>query len=250
MTTAGRKPGLHLRLEAVTAGYGAADVLLGIDLEIGPGEAAAVLGPNGAGKSTLAKVVMGAIGIRQGTMSIDGVAVNRFSPRRAVALGIALVPEGRRIFPSESVADNLRIGGWANRRARSELATDRDAMFDRFPILGARRNQPAAALSGGEAQMLAVAMALMARPRMIVLDEPSLGLAPKVVDAVMSEITALRDQGVSVLLIEQNVRKALNVVDRAYILSLGAVQMSGTADEIRSNADVRNAYLGSRTDRA
>ena len=178
-------------------------------------------------------------------MTIDGQVISRLTPKKAVKAGIALVPEGRRVFPTVSIADNLRIGGWANRRTRGEIATDREAMYERFPILGSRRKHAAASLSGGEAQMLAVAMALMARPRLIVLDEPSLGLAPMVVDRIMEEVARLRDTGVSVLLVEQNVRKALKVVDRAYIVSLGVVHMSGTAAEMQGDADVRNAYLGS-----
>jgi branched-chain amino acid transport system ATP-binding protein len=242
--------GLHLELCGVHAGYGPADVLHGIDLEVKPGEAVAVLGPNGAGKSTIVKVVMGVVGTRAGGVSLDGALVRRFTPRAAVAAGISVVPEGRRVFPSESIADNLRIGGWANRRARSKVLADCERMYERFPILGDRRKHLAASLSGGEAQMLAIAMALMARPRLVVLDEPTLGLAPLIVDQIMDEIAELRSQGVSVLLVEQNVRKALKVVDRAYVLSLGVVQMHGSAEEVRTNADVRRAYLGSGAERA
>ena len=240
-----RVQGIHLDLDEVTTGYGPADVLKVVCIEIRPGEAVAVLGPNVAGKSTIAKLIMGTVPLRRGTMTIDGQMISRFTPKKAVKAGIALVPEGRRVFPTVSIADNLRIGGWANRRTRGEIATDREAMYERFPILGSRRKHAAASLSGGEAQMLAVAMALMARPRLIVLDEPSLGLAPMVVDRIMEEVARLRDTGVSVLLVEQNVRKALKVVDRAYILSLGVVHMSGTAAEMQGDADVRNAYLGS-----
>ena len=234
-----------LELRDVEVAYGGVPAVRDLSLTVEPGEIVGLIGPNGAGKSTTLHAIMGLVSARAGEIRFGGKSLRGRTPEAIARAGIALVPEGRRVFPTVSIADNLRIGGWANRRTRGEITTDREAMYERFPILGSRRKHAAASLSGGEAQMLAVAMALMARPRLIVLDEPSLGLAPMVVDRIMEEVARLRDTGVSVLLVEQNVRKALKVVDRAYIVSLGVVHMSGTAAEMQGDADVRNAYLGS-----
>jgi branched-chain amino acid transport system ATP-binding protein len=234
----------QLSLRSVDAGYGPTSVLRGVDLEVTSGEIVAVLGPNGAGKSTLVKTVLGVIPVRSGELRIDGKRVTSHSPRNANKAGIAVVPEGRRVFASQSIADNLRLGAFGQKRSSEELALDRASVYERFPILGERRNQPAASLSGGEAQMLAVGMALMARPRLIILDEPSLGLAPLVVDRVMEEVAKLGQSGVAVLLVEQNVRKALRVARRAVVLNLGRIELTGAASELLENARVGRAYLG------
>jgi branched-chain amino acid transport system ATP-binding protein len=237
--------GLRLELRGVHAGYGSTDVLRGVDLVVEPGEAVALLGPNGAGKSTIVNVITGVLPVRRGELLLDGEAMRFRAPHEAAGHGVAVVPEGRRLFGRQTVAENLRVGAWVRRRdSERDRARETEAVLDRFPILRDRQRQPAASLSGGEAQMLAVAMALLARPRLVVLDEPSLGLAPRVVGAVMDEITTLRQNGTSVLLVEQNLRRALRVVDRGYVLSLGTVRSRGSAAELQGSIDLRRTYLG------
>jgi branched-chain amino acid transport system ATP-binding protein len=237
-----------LTITGLRAGYGAADVLRGVDLTVEPGRLTVLLGPNGAGKSTLLRTVVGLLKPSAGRVELDGSRLDGRSSARIARAGVALVPEGRRLFGPEPIADNLLIGGWVRGRARAELERDRDAMYERFPILGQRRREAAASLSGGEAQMLAIAMALMARPRVLLLDEPSLGLAPIIVAEVMELAVDLARQGVGVLLVEQMVSKALAVADHVTDLGLGEVVASGTPAEVRADAAVASTYLGAAAD--
>jgi branched-chain amino acid transport system ATP-binding protein len=234
----------RLELSGVRAGYGAADVLNGVDLTVEPGKLTVILGPNGAGKSTLLRCVMGMLKLSGGTIELDGRRMDGQSSAKVARAGVALVPEGRRLFGTEPIADNLLVGGWVRGRSKAELLSDREEMYERFPILGQRRKESAASLSGGEAQMLAIAMALMARPRVLLLDEPSLGLAPRLVSEVMELAVGLAKQGSSVLLVEQMVTKALAVADWVAVLGRGSVVTAGTPAEVKADGAVAAAYLG------
>ena len=231
-----------LEVGNLVAGYGAADVLRGIDLMVGAGEIVAVLGANGAGKSTLNRTISGVVRARAGTIRFDGAAIEREAPAAIVARGLVQVPEGRRIFPNLSVRDNLDLGSY--RRARARRAVNRDRVFAIFPRLRDRLAQRAGTLSGGEQQMLAIGRGLMAEPRLIILDEPSLGLSPLLVEELFGLIAQLRAEGLSVLLVEQNVVESLAVAQRAYILEQGRFALSGTAAEIAADPQLKRAYLG------
>jgi branched-chain amino acid transport system ATP-binding protein len=240
----GSTSGLALSLHDVHAGYHALDVLHGVSLEVRAGEVVGVLGRNGAGKTTIVRAITGLLPIRSGQLLLDGVdRTKRYNPRRAVASGVAIVPEGRRVFAGTSVDDNLLVGAWPRRATRQELLHDREELLDRYPILRGRRRSAAGSLSGGEAQILALAMALMAKPRLVVLDEPSLGLAPIMFARVLEEVVALRETGVSVLLVEQNVSRALRVVDRAYVIGLGTVRSQGTPGQIAADREFKETFL-------
>ena len=234
----------QLVVSGVRAGYGAADVLNGVDLTVEPGKLTVLLGPNGAGKSTLLRCIMGMLKLSGGTIELDGRRLTGLSSAKVARAGVALVPEARRLFGPEPIADNLLVGGWVRGRSKTELLADREQMYERFPILGQRRKEPAASLSGGEAQMLAIAMALMARPQVLLLDEPSLGLAPRLVSEVMDLAAGLAGQGSAVLLVEQMVSKALAVADWVVVLGRGAVVTSGRPADIKANGAVATAYLG------
>ncbi|MET0632110.1 MAG: ABC transporter ATP-binding protein [Xanthobacteraceae bacterium] len=231
-----------LEVSNLVAGYGAADVLRGIDLTVGAGEIVAVLGANGAGKSTLNRTISGVIRARAGTVRFDGVAIEGEAPAAIVARGLVQVPEGRRVFPNLSVKDNLDLGSY--RRARARRALNRDRVFAIFPRLRERLAQRAGTLSGGEQQMLAIGRGLMAEPRLIILDEPSLGLSPLLVEELFGLIARLRGEGLSVLLVEQNVVESLALAHRAYILEQGRFALSGSAAEIASDPRLKRAYLG------
>lgn len=232
-----------LTVRGLVAGYPGVEVLHGVDLEVRAGQLTALIGANGAGKSTLLGSVMGTVGIKSGTIEFAGERLGG-RVRRAVDAKVALVPQGRRIFARRTVADNLLIGGWTAEVGKAELAARQQEMYARFPILGERSEQPAGSLSGGEAQMLAIGMALMPAPRLLLLDEPSLGLAPIVVDRVMAEVRELADQGMAVLIVEQVVHKVLKVADHGYVLQAGRVVADGPAAELRANAAIADAYLG------
>ncbi len=223
--------------------YGAIQALRGISLEVGAGEIVGLIGANGAGKSTTMLSVMGVVRPARGQIVYDGEPLLGKSPEAIIRRGIAPVMEGRRIFPSLTVEENLRLGA-ASVRDRAQIEQDLARWCAFFPILEERRKQPAGKLSGGQQQMLAVARALMSRPRMLLMDEPSLGLAPKLVQEVFKLIVQLRELGMTILLVEQNVRMTLDIVDRAYLLSTGRVEFSGTPAEIRAHADLERAYLG------
>jgi branched-chain amino acid transport system ATP-binding protein len=233
-----------LRVERLHAGYGRAEVLTGLSLTAGRGQVVAVVGPNGAGKSTLLNALMGVLPAR-GDIAFDGEPIARTSLEARVERGIALVPETRALFASMPVVDNLLLGGYRRRReARAARAARLDEVYALFPRLRERRAQPAGTLSGGERQMLAIGRALMGGPRLLMLDEPSLGLAPLVVREIFRIIERLRETGVTLLLVEQNARAALAVADHAYVLETGAIALSGPAAELAGDPRVIETYLG------
>jgi branched-chain amino acid transport system ATP-binding protein len=238
--------GVLLRVDNLHAGYGRVPVLHGVDLEVRRGEVVTLVGANGAGKSTLLKAIVGLVGVTMGSVAFDGEDITRITPERAVRRGIALVPEGRMLFGPLSVSDNLRLGAYTRggRTAAGEYAEDLERVFALFPVLRERQRQTAATLSGGEQQMLAVARALMSRPRMLLLDEPSLGLAPKVIAEIFGTLDTLRAAGLTVLLVEQDVKVALKHADRGYVMRTGRVVMEGSAGELLANDHVRLIYLG------
>jgi branched-chain amino acid transport system ATP-binding protein len=234
-----------IKVTGLHAGYGGVDALRDVSLELQAGRLTALIGPNGAGKSTLLRCLTGLLRPRLGEVRFNGDRIDRLSASRIAALGVCQVPEGRRLFGRQSIADNLLVGGWVQRKNRRQLTTDSERMFERFPILGQRRHEAAASLSGGEAQMLAIAMALMARPSVLVLDEPSLGLAPMMVTRILESVRELVSDGVTVLLVEQMVNKALAAADYAYVLGRGQVVLEGPAAELSGHPAVREVYLGS-----
>jgi branched-chain amino acid transport system ATP-binding protein len=230
---------------SLTAGYGRVSVLHDVGLEVADGEMVTVVGANGAGKSTLLKVIAGLVAPREGTVSFEGRDVTRLKAERRVDQGMALVPEGRRLFGPLTVAENLELGAYSRRRSGPDaLAAVRETVFELFPRLSERSSQPAATLSGGEQQMLAIGRALMSSPRLLLLDEPSLGLAPLVVKEIFAALDKLRAGGVTVLLVEQDARLALKHADRGYVLRTGRVALSGTAADLVADDDVRLIYLG------
>jgi len=231
-----------LNVRGLHAGYGEVEILRGIDLVVGSGEIVAVLGSNGAGKSTLNMTVSGLVAARQGSIEFDGRSIYNADPAEIVAAGLVHVPEGRRIFPNLSVADNLDLGSY--RRASAQRDTNRKRVFSMFPRLRERAAQRAGTLSGGEQQMLAIGRGLMAEPKLLILDEPSLGLSPLLVEEMFAMIMRLNRDGLAVLLVEQNVVQSLDIVRRAYVLENGSFVMSGSAADIRSNADLKRAFLG------
>ncbi len=232
-----------LALAGVTAGYGAFTALWDVALRVERGEAVAVVGPNGSGKTTLLRVISGILPVRGGTLTFDGVALTGRPAHEVVAHGIAHVPEGRRLFPNLTVADNLKMGAYLpSARARYRATLER--VFGLFPVLAERKLQRAGSLSGGEQQMLALGRALMSHPRLILLDEPSMGLAPVMVLRLFDLIRRVREEGYTILVVEQNVRQVLKLVDRAYLLEVGRVKMEGRAAELAEQDFVRKAYVG------
>jgi len=231
-----------LAVEGLRAGYGETEVLRGVDLEVGFGEIVAVLGSNGVGKSTLNRAISGIERPRAGVIRFDGSAIERERPAAIVARGLIHVPEGRCIFPNLNVRENLDLGSY--RRAAARRAQNREHVFAIFPRLAERQTQRAGTLSGGEQQMLAIGRGLMAEPRLIILDEPSLGLSPLLVEELFALIERIHTDGVAILLVEQNVVQSLEVADRAYILAEGQFVMSGAAAEIGADPELKRAYLG------
>ena len=231
-----------LRLDAVSASYRGLKALQGISLEVGQGEIVAVVGANGAGKSTLLKSIAGQV-TTEGAISFEGASLARMAPHRIARLGINLVPEGRRLFPRLSVEDNLRLGAYA-KRGDPDRFKPLGLVFELFPRLKERLKQRAGTLSGGEQQMLAIGRALMTQPRLLMLDEPSQGIMPRLVDDILDAVTRIRSLGVTILLVEQRLAEALAIADRAYVLQTGRVVMAGPAAEIAGNDEVRRAYLG------
>jgi branched-chain amino acid transport system ATP-binding protein len=232
-----------LSLATVSAAYGSFQALFGVSLDVARGEAVGVIGPNGAGKTTLMRVISGILPMQGGTMSIEGREISGLPAHRVVEQGIAHVPENRRLFPRLSVEENLRIGAFIP-SARARFAEQLDWVYQTFPRLKERRGQPAGTMSGGEQQMCAIARALMSKPKVLLMDEPSAGLAPIVVQQVFELVHRIRAQGLTVLIVEQNVQQVLDVVDRAYLLEVGAIKLSGTAAELRGNSFIREAYMG------
>jgi len=224
--------------------YGAVHAVRGVSFTVADGELVTLLGANGAGKSSSILCVAGAIKASGGQILLDGQDVTSANPEAMCRAGMATVPETRDVFPDLTVDQNLTLGAYVRRRDRKAVADDRTRMFEMFPRLAERREQAAGTLSGGEQQMLVIARALMSRPRILLLDEPSLGLAPAIVDQIFEMIAELKAQKLTILLVEQNARKALQVADRAYVLRLGEIAGSGTAHEIASSTDLDALYLG------
>jgi len=232
-----------LTLKSVQAGYGRLPVLKGISLHVRQGEVVTLIGGNGAGKTTTLRTISGLLPPRKGAIAFAGHDLTRLPPERIVTLGLALVPEGRRVFRTLSVTANLELGAY-HRRDKSEVRRDLEEIRARFPILKERAHQAAGTLSGGEQQILAIGRALMARPRLLMLDEPSMGLAPRMVTQVYHILAELKAQGTTILLVEQNARAALKVADRGYVLETGRIILDGTAADLRDDPEVQRAYLG------
>lgn len=231
-----------LDAEGVVGGYSSADMILkGVSASVAGGEIVAVLGPNGAGKSTLLKAIAGQVRVREGHIRLGGEDIAGLSPRAIAQRGVAYVPQEGNVFPTMTVRENLEIGGYlAPRETKARI----EGLFARFPILAEKRREAARALSGGQRQILAVAIALMVAPRVLLLDEPSAGLSPVATQALFETIRSIRDQGVAVLLVEQNALDALDLADRAYILAAGRNHTSGVASVLAADPDVRRAFLG------
>ena len=232
-----------LELRSVDAGYGSFQALFGVGLEVKAGEAVGVIGPNGAGKTTLMRVISGLIRPRSGSIVMEGADVLATPPHRIVNLGIAHVPEHRRLFPRLSVEDNLKMGAYMP-AARAKFAERLEFVFDLFPRMKERRHQMAGTMSGGEQQMCAIGRALMSNPKLLLLDEPSAGLAPVVVQQVFELVRRIRASGLTVLIVEQNVQQVLRIVDRAYLLEAGSIRISGTSTEVMGADTIKQAYLG------
>ena len=235
-----------LELKKLSAGYGATVVVRDIDLQVRDREIVALVGANGAGKSTLVKAISGLLAPQAGEILLDGDSIARLPPRDRVKRGIVHVPEGRQVFAGLSLAENLRLGAWAQRRALGApgIEARMREVCSRFPVLLERLQDPAGTLSGGQQQMLAIARGLMAKPRLLLLDEPSLGLAPLLVVQIFRLIEALREQGLSILLSEQNARMSLAIADRGYVIETGRVALAGSARDLLGRAEVAERYLG------
>jgi branched-chain amino acid transport system ATP-binding protein len=233
-----------LKLERLEVNYGPVRALKNVSLEVNPGEVVALLGANGAGKSTTLKAISALVKAKSGSITYGGQTISRLNPTQIVALGIAHSPEGRRVFPGMTVLENLKLGA-SQRRDKENISGDLERMFTMFPILRERKSQTAGTLSGGEQQMLALTRALMNRPKMLLLDEPSLGIAPLIVRQIFSTLKDLKLAGTTILLVEQNVNIALELADRAYVLRTGEIVLEGSANELRRDSErVAQAYLG------
>ena len=231
-----------LKLDNIVARYGRIEVLHGVSLEVAPGEIVTLVGSNGAGKTTLLRVISGVQPLAGGAIAFEARRIDRAPPHRRVQAGIAQAPEGRQVFGPLSVEDNLRLGAWTVRARDS--AGDLEAVYAMFPALAEKRAVAAGALSGGQQQMLAIGRALMGRPKLLLLDEPSMGLAPLLVEQILDAIVALPKRGVTVLLVEQNVSAALAIADRAYVIETGRIVLAGAARDLARDERVRAAYLG------
>jgi branched-chain amino acid transport system ATP-binding protein len=231
-----------LAIGGLRSGYGTFEVLLDVSLTIEPGQIVALIGANGAGKTTLLKTISGLIRPTAGTIEFDGKNIARRPPHKIVGLGLSQVPEGRAILKRMTVLDNLRMGAFI--RSDSEIDRDIDAVFQRFPALAERRDRMAGTLSGGEQQMLAIGRALVARPRLLLLDEPSLGLAPKFITRIFLTLRELQREGKTILLVEQNARQALQVADHGYVMERGRIVLSGSGQELLNMPEVQQTYLG------
>jgi branched-chain amino acid transport system ATP-binding protein len=232
-----------LEVDSLRSGYGRTPVLHDVTLQVGAGEIVALIGANGAGKSTLLNTIMGLITATAGDIRFDGRVITRLPTPEIVRAGLAQVPERRQLFGSMTVEENLRMGAYTS-TDRATIATDIQAQFRRFPILHERRRQSAQTLSGGEQQMVALARAMMSRPRLLLLDEPSLGLAPIIAARILEQVAALRDAGGTVLIVEQNARAALGIADRGYVMENGRITLSGSASELLHSSAIQDAYLG------
>lgn len=233
-----------IEVKDLQAGYGAVRAVRGVSLTLGKGELVTVLGANGAGKSSLMLAIASALKPTGGQVFFDGVDVTVASPERMVRLGLAMVPETRDVFPDLTVAENLRLGAYTRRRQVDAVRADLAKMYRMFPRLKEREDQAGGTLSGGEQQMLVIARAMMSAPKVLLLDEPSLGLAPNLVDQIFEMIVELKATGLSILLVEQNASKALQIADRAYVMRLGEIAATGSAAEIAEASDLHAMYLG------
>jgi len=231
-----------LSIAGLRAGYGKIEVLHEVALSIEQGQIVTLIGANGAGKTTLLKTISGLIRPAAGSIDFEGESIVRRPPHKIVARGLSHVPEGRAILKRMTVLDNLRMGAYV--RSDSEVGRDIDSVFVRFPVLAERRDQMAGTLSGGEQQMLAIGRALVARPRLLLLDEPSLGLAPKFVTRIFLTLRELKQEGKTILLVEQNARQALQVADRGYVMERGRIVLTGSGQELLNTPEVRQTYLG------
>ena len=240
-----------LKIQNLKSYYGRLQALRGVSLHVGAGEIVTLIGANGAGKSTILNTVAGLIGRSEGKILLDGKDILGLSPEAVVKRGVALVPEGRQLFAPMTVADNLILGAYVrhNNGNKAELARDMEGIFEMFPILKERHAQLAGTLSGGEQQMLAIGRALMSRPRLMLLDEPSMGLAPKIAEEIFKTIVRLKEQGVTILLVEQNARMALDAAERGYVIETGQVVVQGPSAELLRNHEVERAYLGKSYDK-
>jgi branched-chain amino acid transport system ATP-binding protein len=232
-----------LKLDGIDASYGGFQALFKVSLDVNAGEAVAVIGANGAGKTTLLRVISGLLPTKAGTMMMEGRDLVTTPPHKIVETGIAHVPESRRLFPRLSVRDNLRMGAFTS-GARARFSERLDYVYKLFPRLQERENQLAGTLSGGEQQMCAIGRALMSGPKLVLLDEPSMGLAPVIVAQVFDLVRQIRSEGYTVLIVEQNVRQVLKVADRAYLLEVGRIKASGSARELGESDEIRKAYMG------
>jgi branched-chain amino acid transport system ATP-binding protein len=233
-----------LKVEDLHIFYGSIEALKGISLEVSEGEIVAVLGANGAGKSTLLRAISGLLPIRNGNIQLRGEKLNKVQAYEIVIKGISHAPEGRKVFITLTVEENLNLGAYTHRKDAKVITDAKERVFNLFPILKARRSQLAGTLSGGEQQMLSIGRALMSTPRILLLDEPSMGLAPLLVRKIFQIIREINNQGVSILLVEQNARKALSIAHRGYVLETGNITITGLASDLRSNQKVQEAYLG------
>jgi len=231
-----------LEVSGLVAGYGAITAVKGINLRVERGEIVTLIGSNGAGKSTALRAISGIVRPRSGQITFQDARIERLAPHQIVSRGVSQVPEGRGIFHRLSVRENLLMGAYQRRDA--EIEPDLERVYDLFPRLKERLGQPGGTLSGGEQQMLAIGRALMARPTLLLLDEPSMGLSPLLVETIFSTITSIREQGSTILLVEQNALMALEIADRAYVLESGAITLEGTGAELGRDDSVRRAYLG------
>ncbi|MEZ5785668.1 MAG: ABC transporter ATP-binding protein [Xanthobacteraceae bacterium] len=232
-----------LKVEGLVCRYGKVAAVEGLSMEVRRGELVSLIGTNGAGKTTTLKAISGILPPAAGSITFDGKVITHASARRVIELGIAHCPEGRRVFPYMTVRENLEMGCFL-RKDKAGVAEDMERLFARFPVLYERRHQAAGTLSGGEQQMLAISRALMSRPKLVLFDEPSLGLAPNLVERTFEIITEIRQQGVTVVMVEQNAFAALELSDRSYVLEQGRITLTGTGRELLDNPLVRQAYLG------
>jgi branched-chain amino acid transport system ATP-binding protein len=231
-----------LAVSGINVKYGPIHAVRQVSLTVDAGEIVTIIGANGAGKSTVLKTLVGLLQPSTGDILLDGESLLTLSPAAIVARGIALVPEGRRVFPRLDVLDNLLLGGYG--KPRQQIARTLSQVFEMFPRLQERKRQPAGTLSGGEQQMLAIGRGLMSQPRLLLLDEPSMGLAPMLVQQIFETILTINDRGTTILLVEQNAHMALAIADRGYVLETGTIVLTGNAEELSGNPQVRTAYLG------
>ena len=242
MTAANGTPEPLLRLEGINTYYGQMHILQDVNLEVGEGELVCLLGGNASGKSTTLKTILGVVPPRSGSVVLSGENVTRFTTARRIERGMAIVPENRRLFGPMTVLENLEMGAYL--RPRADLSEDLDRVYETFPLLAERRKQLAGTLSGGEQQMVAMGRALMARPKLLLMDEPSMGLAPILVERSFEIIQQVHDAGVALLVVEQNANVSLSIADRGYVLSTGRIVLEGKASELLQHEELRKAYLG------